>query len=653
MRILVIFANIYILSYYLSSSSSSSSCSFFVSGAPFADDDGALCEAYEGISLANTGEWCSPYIHDTSSIFTSPAIGSQYDRDEDVFSSNVTSPSTLGFTILTSSTLPPTCMRWLLLLQCNTLYPHCKTITTGGGNDSTPLRPCKNVCMQVNKACLKFFSAYYWKSLDCNMKDDEGYDVWPSYNSNDVDDDRCLFHDEAIPPTLSSNILIQPTCPFPFVKNESSSGDPSSSPCALLCPDPVYSKDEWGQVVKLTNIPALLSVLLDSIIIVIFLLHPKRRQFPSRLHIHLFFSTLILSISLLIGGWNPHLQKDEGGSSHWCQDSVTWNSSQSSRLCALQGFSFLFSALSACAWCMIIAFNLVQVIFRGGKVRDMVRFEKFYILVAWVMPLTCAITAISLNFVKAGKYIGFCFIYRSGWYGGVIHSGGGDGPPPPGTYFSGQFAFLYIPAILCLGTCLIMLIAVCIKLIKHARNSVASQRGTWRRHIRIIVFSFIMIWMVGLAVIFRYISDGSVSADGEIKWKACKMQHALGMIKGDDCTSSTPSVRTSLAAALLQAFSVSSLGVLIFICFGSDWDLYVFMAAVLRALFTCNKTALVSLVNYGESTKGSYDRSEKTGSAPTTLSKEQRTPEESQSMEQQHHQLASFSTLVETADEEQ
>eukprot|EP01113_Clastostelium_recurvatum_P025843 TRINITY_DN3105_c0_g2_i1.p1 TRINITY_DN3105_c0_g2~~TRINITY_DN3105_c0_g2_i1.p1 ORF type:complete len:599 (+),score=109.89 TRINITY_DN3105_c0_g2_i1:73-1869(+) len=406
----------------------------------------AQCSPYLGPSLKNTGQICPPFV--TPEVYGNGLVQ---------FFSDALSVPILGTISGLGPILPSRCYASIAALLCQSIFPACHTeyvynTTTNNDNVRTIVMaspPCRSRCERTLEECKDVIDLIGNGFLNCSATSFSGGTgpqwpvedafmmnvTFPATTANNVSlpaytismpapctsssyrSSNYTFH----PPSNNNNNNIDggagdagQKCPYPLVNTRNSSED--AFPCFWPCPDRVYSAQEYYSLNLAAFVPAIFSVILSFFLLLSYVLNPARRRFPSRLQAYVFICTALACSTYTYGGLYPMGRGSDGspelgvGNTLWCSSPIKYNSQDESALCGFQGFMFVQFSLGIVYWWLIIVFNLYLGITYDKKI-DSKRFEKYYHIIGWGLPLLFNIVMFSIGKFTAGPPAGMCFLH--------------------------------------------------------------------------------------------------------------------------------------------------------------------------------------------------------------------------------------------------
>jgi hypothetical protein len=207
---------------------------------------------------------------------------------------------------------------------------------------------------------------------DCDYIDPvTGYELYPDEGINIT-----LYNGtmEYIPCNSVEKIETNDTsinCPYPTAQK----GDG----CDVMCPDPMYSDNEYVIAEVITFTPAWISFLLIAITFLTFLIDKNRRRWP-----HSIPYWWALSIEGLMFGF---VMSSFAREKLWCNGPAENATQDNNSACAFQAFLIVFTVYSVSLW--LIAFDVV-VLYKLITLKDL-GYQKVFQIFCWGAPLIPAI----------------------------------------------------------------------------------------------------------------------------------------------------------------------------------------------------------------------------------------------------------------------
>lgn len=495
---------------------------------------GGKCELFSNDKAPRTHDLCEPFISD------------------DVYVSNFEAADSLANSTLwlirkIYPIMPLGCYKAILSLSCQTAFPSCRR-TTDSDNSTllSPVAPCQSLCEHTNEVCGEFFGLVGQPIVDCRQ--------FPT--------DKCqpnLFAD-------SSKTFIAPyidSCPFPMAKKPNPTDKDHS--CWIPCPDPTYSPKQWDDLIIVGQVFASISFVLCLFLVVTGFVDSVKRKFPSNIHIFLAMSAGLSTIAFFING-------SSAKTTTWCNDATTYANNQNNSRCAAQGFIFILFTLSILTWWIVLAFNTFLAVVLMTKFKGIKYLSVYYHLFAWGIPLIFTISLIATNSIGYTPPASWCFI-----------TGAGIKLNEEITLGTGlDYGLFYIPIGIGLGLAVIFLIAVFAKIfmISKASKSISSQSTVAiKAQRRIITLIALMLVLFALVFEWRFALDAAVKdgfKDVDFAWGLCKIKQQLQIDDGNPghCPGDKFPKVFNYSHTMFSTFLCSSLGLFIFLIFGTDIRIY-------------------------------------------------------------------------------
>eukprot|EP00026_Physarum_polycephalum_P008078 Phypoly_transcript_08156.p1 GENE.Phypoly_transcript_08156~~Phypoly_transcript_08156.p1 ORF type:complete len:491 (+),score=48.49 Phypoly_transcript_08156:83-1474(+) len=293
-----------------------------------------------------------------------------------------------------------------------------------------------------------------------------------------------------------------------------------------------------------------------------YLLQHDRRKFPSSIHFWEFVATALFAVSFLIGGRTPE-------KTTWCFDEGTNATQDNNSRCAVQGFFFIFFGISLTAWCCVIAYMMFYAIVFNQKIQNLRKYIPFFHIFGWGVPMAFAVAAVATKSVGYGPPLAWCFIHFEGF--GFFT---GDG-------LSKDYVFFYIPEAVLFFSILFMFIATVAKIIFVRRNHIAhssvAKAGsrTFQAQVRILIFIF-MVFVICFTIFewrLQIARSSTVAAVG-LQWTYCRIRSFILNQTDPSCLGEQNPARIDYRHTAFESFVLSGIGILIFIGFGADPNIY-------------------------------------------------------------------------------
>eukprot|EP01113_Clastostelium_recurvatum_P046064 TRINITY_DN8018_c0_g1_i1.p1 TRINITY_DN8018_c0_g1~~TRINITY_DN8018_c0_g1_i1.p1 ORF type:complete len:666 (-),score=128.48 TRINITY_DN8018_c0_g1_i1:39-2036(-) len=303
-------------------------------------------------------------------------------------------------------------------LLCRTVFRVCPSIV--------PACPCKSLCLNVLDKCGDSTHALQDLGvnvtlIDCDMLDpnNPGQALWPSnFTQYNI---RFGNNNVTISVPCNDTTLAQPSyagpdvCPWPLklVDKTMAGWNDNEPPCAVGCPDPMFTIDEWNQLQHISTVESAVSLVILTYLAVSYLIIPSYRNFPVNLNINLIVVAYIVAVGMLIGAHNPQklLCKND-------TEVNTQSTNAACGLCGLQGTLIVLGLMSGLLWWTMIVFNLYMMVVRGYQRKALRPFVKYYYLISYGGGgLICVIALASQNIAAVPPFI-FCYVTfaANGWY---------------------------------------------------------------------------------------------------------------------------------------------------------------------------------------------------------------------------------------------
>lgn len=261
-------------------------------------------------------------------------------------------------------------------------------------------------------------------------------------------------------------IEVQSHCPAPLVPPHDFGDEITGTSCALPCPLPTYSKDEYDDTNRLHIALVVISMLLNGFLFVTWsLFDTKRRQ----VYVLAFCACVFgLTLSLLIG----LIVTDGTPSRIGCaNESRAHVQSDTSSYCPWEGAFVQIFALSAAFYWSIIAIDLCLTLVCGWRfTKDQKRVKRIiYVCYGSGLPILLAIIVASNNGYGNNPTLSWCFIKATPvWL---------------------DWTTFWVPMIICMmigATCIVALLAT---LYKSARATGKDKKvGAWKQYVRPTIF---------------------------------------------------------------------------------------------------------------------------------------------------------------------
>ncbi|KAL6055994.1 hypothetical protein QOT17_016411 [Balamuthia mandrillaris] len=275
--------------------------------------------------------------------------------------------------------VPPACRDAALLLACHYSYKIC--------NGSSAVSPCLSLCNSMSAECTEYFESVGRANM-----------IPPCTTF--------LFPNSSCNPGSTAKVgYSQADCPYPTVYNP----DITDDFCALPCPGTIYTEEQWDALYSVMTLFGAISLVASTFYVVTSFLNPDTRRFPVNVLNFLTLSTVPVSLGLVFGVF-------AGGSENIiCSDKGEYQGvgrgDAGGLACVLQGILLVFGGLCVACWWTIAAFNLVMLIVVQVSRDKLHKFEKWYHIIGWTLPVLLTIIPLAAKKIQASPTVSWCFIY--------------------------------------------------------------------------------------------------------------------------------------------------------------------------------------------------------------------------------------------------
>ncbi|KAL6052268.1 hypothetical protein QOT17_018670 [Balamuthia mandrillaris] len=418
-----------------------------------------------------------------------------------------------------------------LKLACHFTYRVC-------GNDSQ-IPPCLSVCLAMHTKCAEALAESGKSVPPCIDA------IFPNASCN-VGSDAKVAYSEA-------------DCPYPTVFSASPSHalDPGGNPtsvCKLPCPSAFFSDAQWDGLFFIVYITCPISLVLTLLYVVTSFMYPKTRRYPANLIPILATSSLPITVGMMFGvfaGGVENVLCSEDG------DFQEIGVGEAGGLaCVLQGVLILYGGLATGLWWPTLGLNLVLLVVVQVKQETLKKFEIWYHLYSWGVPVVLTIIPLAANKLTAPPTVPYCFVYDqdNDWW------------------VYGCFYILFI-ATWVFGSACLIIVLISIFMRTYQFNEHGNMPLT--QFIRILILLFVY-WSTSLIlIVFRFYYS---AVTDDIK-HATKEQIYCSAFTGTDCE--LKGDHPSYTLSVFMTLAMSCLGFCIFLAVGSTKRMYKYWMSLL------------------------------------------------------------------------
>eukprot|EP00026_Physarum_polycephalum_P006088 Phypoly_transcript_06129.p1 GENE.Phypoly_transcript_06129~~Phypoly_transcript_06129.p1 ORF type:complete len:589 (+),score=37.97 Phypoly_transcript_06129:23-1768(+) len=501
------------------------------------------CVQFDQSYAPISGDTCKPYL--SSQVWISAA---NFTLEDSTFNSTIFWRIKPLRTIVSFS-----CFDALTSLLCNNAFPACSY----SKNSTTVSYPCASVCTNVNIQCGYYYKLYNIPPIDCSYT---GPTENITYCSSDLPQSD---------PMLS---LVQ-QCPRPL-RNVENPG--RGAPCALPCLNPTWTDEEWEKIASVLYSFGMLSVFLQSTLIVHFIADPRCRNNGNRLQLYSFIANVLFCFGYTLGGPDPV-------TTTWC-DNPTTNSTFFRPRCGAQAFLIVVFGISVAAWWAICSYIMFKQL-RSHTYQVSVAQEISFILAAFFAPIIPFMIGVKQGVVEFSSLNPYCFVQNV-----VI-----DVSLP--LYY--QYALVYIPFAAATVVSVCFIIATMYKIVQHSTqmnrsfslSHETSGASLSLRHVnkRLLVWClFMILYFINIAGYHGYMDvQGKHLAENVQDWQICRTLAQLGLGPDTKCPDAIYPSPISFSGTILHNILSTSIGTFTFFAFATSSNIYRFW--VIAARLACTR----------------------------------------------------------------
>jgi hypothetical protein len=199
--------------------------------------------------------------------------------------------------------------------------------------------------------------------------------------------------------------------------------------CSPACPSPVYSQEMYSSFSLMQQIVGWCSFSTAAVLLLLYLLHPRFRLFPSNIVMWLAVATMPLSLGFMLPSFTGSIDQVLCGDTESFSVQALDDPGQSiakGGVCQFQGWLILYGSLSTAIWWALYGINTLHVaissrMFKRTKGNNVPQ-QLFYHSLAWGIPLIACIIAISAGKLEYNLGYTYCFVSSSdsrGWLIGL------------------------------------------------------------------------------------------------------------------------------------------------------------------------------------------------------------------------------------------
>jgi len=274
-----------------------------------------------------------------------------------------------------------------------------------------------------------------------------------------------------------------------------------------------------------------------------------------------FIAAMVESMAFWIWGTNPQEEV-------WCADDTTESTQSINTKCAVQGFIVMYFNLSCMSWMVVLSHQMFSLVVLQRQIQN---YDKWiYHFSGWGIPLLLSGVAIGYtNDIGFGPPAPYCYMRSSDTW--LFFYG------PHDDY---DYYVYYLPLALMMTSALVMLSITIAKIVKHRKNILAERHGSLtieRAQTRMIVFSIGIFFCCAQGLAWKFVQT-ALNAPNKLQvdlaWLICKVKTELGMPHSDQCLQNMFPVVPNFGYTVFQTAVISSIGIFVFVCFGTDSKIY-------------------------------------------------------------------------------
>jgi len=268
----------------------------------------------------------------------------------------------------------------------------------------------------------------------------------------------------------------------------------------------------------------------------------------------------------------------------WCNDPITFATSQTNMKCAAQGYLFIYGLLAILTWWLVLAVNVFLAVVMEKR-NELAKFVKYYHIVGWGVPFIFATTLAAQEEIGYAPPTAWCFINSDV---------GGFSVETTVSTFGPDYIFFYIPIGVVTLLATVTFVLALIKIVKVRRSTLRLSGGsaiTRRYQQRLLVF------VAALIVIFVFIFEWRITLQLEdvgsfesldVAWAACRVKEQLGIpTDPEGCPPGSSFPKTfDFSHTAFETFIASSSGIFMFLIFGTDPTIYPFWFFILKCIWS-------------------------------------------------------------------
>jgi hypothetical protein len=324
-----------------------------------------------------------------------------------------------------------------------------------------------------------------------------------------------------------------------------------SSSCAVPCPPPVYTDDQYEAVRKLFVGMTIIGTIFEIWLTITFIIFPEMRD--KRYVLYFLACTIMVSIGNLISALPKasELVTCKSGA----EDATTTNSAA----CVAQGVILHYFSLAAVTWWCVQGLHvLIDIVVKQKVVGTAAKIRVYlYHFMAWGYPLINVIACLALKSYRQFYALHFCFASDYNW----------------GFYFAPILFYLLIGWGSMLG-----IMAMVIK----SQQGVVTNKRTRKCQALIRPIMFILMFFVIFLFIFIYrvyfeVNKAPLLAS-TMEWIQCNVADLplARHVNGDMSFScgARPKLTSSFAYYVIVHIAVAGQGIFVMLTYGTQWRLY-------------------------------------------------------------------------------
>ena len=348
--------------------------------------------------------------------------------------------------------------------------------------------------------------------------------------------------------TLAINVHTH--CPFPLRAPLRGEDAIPGTNCAVPCPIPLYTEDEYLGTDQMFTVFAVISWVLNGFLMVTWILFDSKRK---QTFIVMFcVSVFALTCSLMIGVWNTNGHPSNTN----CVTKTQFAKQDDTHLyCAWQGAFVHGFSLMASFWWAIIAFDLFILLVIGARLNKQQTKYKIwgYFAFGCGLPLfLCCLTA-GVEGYGPNSSLSWCFVLTNPvWI---------------------EWTVFWVPVLFVVSSGAICILAISYKLYRSSQlTGQGKKAGNWKQYIRpllfcmefFVVFSFILSYKINAKV------HETEYTNGVTDWVTCLLSP-----NGSEATCGRhPHSRPTVSNWRGIHFGLAGQGLINFAVYGTQWNNY-------------------------------------------------------------------------------